>query len=40
MNKIKAQVKKVYKTCSECGKKILKGKGTMSGGKFYCSACK
>jgi formylmethanofuran dehydrogenase subunit E len=39
MNKIKDATKKVYKNCSECGKKILKSAGSMSKGKFLCGAC-
>ncbi len=36
MKKIKVKAKKVYKACAGCGAKVLKSKGIMSRGKFYC----
>ena len=41
MKKAKTKAKKVYKACAGCGGKVLKSKGMMSHGKFYCSeGCK
>ncbi len=37
MKKSQVKAKKVYKDCAGCGMKVLKSKGKMSGGKFYCS---
>jgi formylmethanofuran dehydrogenase subunit E len=39
MKKAKTAVKKTYKTCAECGSKILKSAGSMSKGKFLCAGC-
>ena len=36
MKKVKVKAKKVYKACAGCGAKVLKSKGIMSRGKFYC----
>jgi formylmethanofuran dehydrogenase subunit E len=40
MKKVKAKAAKTLKACAECGSKILKSKGKMSNGKFYCADCK
>ena len=36
MKKTEMKNKRVYEVCAACGKRVLKSKGMMSGGRFYC----